>query len=50
MQSRPLAGRAPISREDGSTRGGVEQWQLARLITWRSVVQIHSPQLKPLPV
>src|SRR5579884_2534514 len=28
------------------TRRGVEQWQLARLITWRSVVRIHSPQFR----
>jgi hypothetical protein len=27
-------------------RRGVEQWQLARLITWRSWVRIPSPQLK----
>src|SRR2546427_11589366 len=27
-----------------STGRGVEQWQLARLITWRSQVQILSPQ------
>ena len=24
-----------------STRRGVEQWQLVRLITWRSVVRVH---------
>jgi hypothetical protein len=29
-----------------STRRGVEQWQLVRLITWRSLVRVQPPQLK----
>jgi hypothetical protein len=27
------------------TRRGVEQWQLVRLITWRSLVRVQPPQL-----
>ena len=41
----PLA-QAELARQDQAalTRRGVEQWQLARLITWRSQVQILPPQ------
>src|SRR5262249_39699146 len=34
------------TRQQLLTRRGVEQWQLARLITWRSQVQILPPQLE----
>src|SRR5581483_1434514 len=40
LRNRTSCGRATLPRR------GVEQWQLARLITWRSVVRIHSPQIK----